>query len=96
MLLLAGCGDLPQPFLGNPGATAMRLAQPPPSRLAIPLPTDSLLTDDAARAWSQALADALLAQELPVRAAKAQPSDWRLILSADLEKRRRGADLTPC
>src|SRR5690242_18806878 len=25
--LLAGCGDLPRPFQGAPGATAMRLAQ---------------------------------------------------------------------
>ena len=26
-LLLAACGDLPEPFLGNPGATARRLAE---------------------------------------------------------------------
>jgi len=28
--LLASCGDLPQPFLGNPGAAARRLAAEPP------------------------------------------------------------------
>ncbi len=81
---LAGCGDLPQPFLGRPGATAMRLAQPPPSRLAIPLPTQSLLTDDAAQAWSNALADALVAQELPASATRAGRGDWRLVLTAEL------------
>ena len=85
LLLLAGCGDLPQPFLGRPGATAVRLAQPPPSRLAIPLPTASLLTDDAAHAWSAALADALVAQELPASAQKVGRGDWSLVLSADLQ-----------
>ena len=85
LLALAGCGDLPQPFLGRPGANAMRLAQPPPARLAIPLPTASLLTDDAALAWSRALADALAAQELPASATRAGPGDWRLILTADME-----------
>ncbi len=85
LLALAGCGDLPQPFLGRPGATAERLALPPPSRLAIPLPTASLLTDDAAKAWSSALADALVAQELPANAAPVERGDWSLALSADLE-----------
>jgi hypothetical protein len=85
LLALAGCGDLPQPFLGRPGATALRLAQPPPSRLAIPLPTASLLTDDAAKTWSSALADALVAQELPASAAPVERGDWSLVLSADLQ-----------
>ena len=85
LLLLAGCGDLPQPFLGRPGATAMRLAQPPPARLAIPLPTQSLLTDQAAQTWSKALADALVAQELPVTAAEARPGDWHLLLTAEMQ-----------
>jgi hypothetical protein len=83
--LLAACGDLPQPFLGRPGATAMRLAQPPPSRLAIPPPTQSLLTEGAAQTWSQALADALVAQELPVTAAAAHPGDWHLLLTAEMQ-----------
>lgn len=84
--LLAGCGDLPQPFLGRPGATAVRLSQPPPSRLDIPLPTASLLTDGAARAWSDALADALVAQELPAFAtASPRKTDWRLVLTAELQ-----------
>ncbi len=82
---LAGCGDLPQPFLGRPGATARRLAQPPPSRLTIPLPTNSLLTDDAAQAWAKALADELDAQELPAQATPRGPGDWYLVLSAEVQ-----------
>ncbi len=82
--LLAGCGDLPQPFLGRPGATAMRLAQPPPSRLAIPPPTAAMLTDKAGLVWSSSLADALVAQELPARAKPAARGDWRLVLTAEL------------
>jgi hypothetical protein len=61
----------------------MRLAEPPPARMAIPLPTDSLLTDAAAQAWSQSLADTLLAQELPVVAGEPMGGDWRLVLSAE-------------
>ena len=85
VLALAACGDLPQPFLGRPGATALRLAQPPPSRLAIPLPTDSLLTDNAALAWSNALATALVAQELPAGAHPVSRGDWSLVLSAEVQ-----------
>ncbi len=85
LLLLASCGDLPQPFLGRPGATALRLAQPPPSRLAIPLPTASLLTDNAAEAWSNALADALVTQELPASAHAVGRGDWSLVLTAELQ-----------
>ncbi len=88
---LAGCGDLPQPFLGNPGANALRLAQPPPSRLAIPLPTDSLLTDESAHAWSSALATALLAQELPASATEGSRGDWKLLLTAAVQ----GAAVVP-
>jgi hypothetical protein len=91
LVLLAGCGDLPHPFKGYPGATAMRLAQPPPARMAIPLPTDSLLTDDAARAWSTSMADTLLAQELPVVAGEPMGGDWRLVLSA----KTQGATVIP-
>ncbi len=82
---LASCGDLPQPFRDRPGATATRLSQPPPARLAIPLPTQSLLTDDAAQSWSHALADALVAQELPVTASAPRPGDWHLLLTAEMQ-----------
>ena len=91
LVLLAGCGDLPHPFKGMPGANALRLAQPPPARLAVPMPTDSLLADESAKLWSGALADGLLAQELPAVANEPAPGDWRIVLSAHLD----GGNVTP-
>lgn len=91
-LLLAGCGTLPQPFLGRPGATAERLAQPPPSRLSILVPAQSLLTDAGAEAWATAMADALTAQEIPaVSGARARRGEWSLGLEAALQ----GRDVVP-
>ena len=50
LLLLASCGDLPEPFIGNPGATgaACSPSRRPP-RLAVPRPRDALLPDAASR-----------------------------------------------
>lgn len=89
--LLAGCGDLPRPFAGNPGATARRLSQPPPARLAVPAPTAALLPDAAGTALAAALAAALQAREVPAVAEPARAGDWRLVTSAEL----RGADVVP-
>lgn len=90
--MLAACGDLPQPFLGRPGGTAERLAQPPPSRLAVPSPAQSLLPDAGADAWAGAVADALLAEEVPaVAGGTRRRTDWTLVLSAEV----RGAEVVP-
>jgi len=89
--LLAGCGDLPQPFLGNPGATARILAQPPTPRLAVPVPPQALLPDQAAETFAKALADALQTQEVPAVEGPDQPGDWRLEVSASLS----GATVEP-
>lgn len=92
LLLLAACGDLPQPFLGRPGATAARLAQPPPSRLAVLSPTESLLPAAAAEAWAVAIADALQTEEVPATAdLRHRRGDWSLVLSAEV----RGAEVVP-
>ena len=91
-LLLASCGNLPQPFFGNPGLNGARLAQAPPSRLAVPLPTEALLPAAAAAAWSAATADALVEQEIPATASRAPSGrDWSLILSAEIQ----GATILP-
>lgn len=91
-LVLAGCGNLPQPFYGNPGANGARLAQPPPSRLAVQYPARSLLADSAARAWAEAVADALQEQELPAEARRASTgNEWSLTLAAEV----RGGDVVP-
>jgi hypothetical protein len=90
-LLLAACGDLPQPFAGQPGATAARLAQPPPARLAVPPPAHALLTESAADTLAGAVADALVDQEVPAVAHEVRPGDWQLAISAEL----RGARVVP-
>lgn len=87
LLALAGCGDLPHPFQNNPGLAAIRLSQPPPSRLAVPTPDRSLLDDTAASTWAQDVADALAAAEVPAVAGRARVDDWRLQLSAELHGR---------
>ena len=89
--LLAGCGDLPQPFLGHPGETARRLSHPPPSRLDVPPPATSLLSDQAASVWSVMTAHALDDQAIPAAASPARQSDWQLRLSATLH----GQTVTP-
>lgn len=92
LLLVSACGDLPQPFFGRPGAEALRLSQPPPSRLAVPSPTQALLPDLAADTWAGAVADALLAEEVPaVPSTGARRSDWQLVLTAE----SRGAEVVP-
>ena len=91
-LLLVACGDLPQPFLGRPGATAAQLAgQPPPARLAIPAPSDSLLGDDASTAWAGDVAKVLQAREVPALRSPPKQGDWSLVLSAQV----RGESVVP-
>jgi hypothetical protein len=91
LLALAGCGDLPRPFAGNPGAIADRLSQPPPARLAIPDPGEAGLGAEAAAALARELAAGLLEEEVPVVAAPAEKGDWQLRVSIE----RRGGDVVP-
>lgn len=90
-VLVAACGDLPRPFAGNPGATAERLAQPPPSRLFVPASSDVLLDDAGSRAFAAALADALADQEVPAFAVidTRRQGEWRLRTRAE----RRGGQV---
>lgn len=84
--LLAACGDLPQPFLGRPGALASRLVdQTPPARLAVPTPPAALLGDEAARTWSSDVAKALQDKEVPALQRETGRGDWSLILSAQMK-----------
>jgi len=91
LLLLAACGDLPQPFRGKPGAVAAVLAQPPPARLSVPAPTGALLPDAAAATYADAITAALVAREVPAVEGPARPGDWRLALTAELN----GGTVTP-
>ena len=82
-LTLSACGDLPEPFLGNPGATARRLAQPLTPLLAVPPGTDTLLPDAANRELAQQLAAALQATEVPAMVRQPERTDWRLLTRAE-------------
>jgi hypothetical protein len=85
--LLAACGDLPQPFRGNPGALGARLAAPPAFRVAIAPPAEALLPAPAAATLAGALADTLVGQDWPVTAEPPEPLDWRLAVAAEQDGR---------
>ena len=84
-VLLAACGDLPEPFLGNPGATARRLAVPVTPMLAVPPPARAALTEQGARDFADLLALSLVKEEVPALARAPQKNDWRLVVTAGRE-----------
>ena len=90
-LLLAACGDLPEPFLGNPGATARRLAVPATPLLAVPPPKDALLPPGSGQGFADRLAEQLQKEEVPALARPAGKNDWRLAVSAE----RKGETIVP-
>lgn len=82
-LALSACGDLPEPFLGNPGATARRLAQPATPLLAVPPGSDTLLPDAANQDLANQLATALQATEIPAMVHTPDKHVWRVITRAE-------------
>jgi hypothetical protein len=82
-LALSACGDLPEPFLGNPGATARRLAKPLTPLLAVPPGSDTLLPDASNQELAKQIALALQATEVPALVRAPEASDWRLITRAE-------------
>jgi hypothetical protein len=90
-LLLASCGDLPEPFIGNPGVMGRRLAQPPAPRLVVPPPSNALLPDAASRQFAGALAADLRAQDVPAFADRMHTNDWQLVATAE----QRGGAVVP-
>lgn len=88
---LSACGDLPEPFLGNPGATARKLAQPLTPLLAVPPGSDTLLPDAANQQLATQIATALQATEVPAMVRAPEKTDWRLITRAE----RDGDTVTP-
>ena len=80
--LPASCGDLPNPFIGNPGATARRLAQPMAPVLAVAPPNNALLSDTAARELAELLATALQRLDVPAIVKQPARSDWRVEILA--------------
>jgi hypothetical protein len=90
-LFLAGCGDLPEPFLGNPGATAKRLAVPEAGMIAVPPPSDALLPSQASTDFADLLALSLQKAEVPALARAPRKTDWRVGITAE----RRGDQVVP-
>ena len=88
LLALAACGDLPQPFRGNPGGMAGRLVAPPPYRVAVPIPDAAMLSGTESEAFARAIAQALLRREVPAVAEDPLPLDWRLSVDMRLEGNR--------
>ena len=88
LFALAACGDLPQPFRGNPGGMAGRLAVPPPYRVAVPVPEAAMLSATESEAFARAIAQALLKREVPAVADAPMPLDWRLAVDMRLEGNR--------
>src|SRR5882724_9492773 len=90
-LLLAGCGDLPEPFLGNPGATARRLAVPVTPLLAVPPPSNALLTPESSADFADLLSLSLQKGEVAALARAPRKNDWRLAMTAE----RKGDEVVP-
>ncbi len=90
-LAVAACGDLPAPFMGHPGANARRLLEPLTPMLAVPAPTEALLTDAASETLASDLATNLADAEVPALARAPQRNDWRLITRAE----SRGGNVVP-
>jgi hypothetical protein len=81
LLLATACGDL-RPYAGNAGRNAARLALPPAYRIAVPPPTDVLLTDEATRDLAEAMALALRDAEVAASVSNPLPLDLRLSIVA--------------
>jgi hypothetical protein len=90
-LALSSCGDLPEPFLGNPGATARRLAVPGTPMLAVPPPSHALLDAQANGDFADLLALTLQREEVPTLAREPRKGDWRLAVTAE----RKGDEVVP-
>jgi hypothetical protein len=82
-LLLASCGTLPQPFYGNPGPAAEKLAIPPAPVLMIPAPPGAMLDDASAQTLANDLAAALVNFDVPSVAGSSKNA-WHLSVSAKL------------
>ncbi len=91
VLVLAACGGLPRPFEGHSGANALRLAEPPPARLVVPVPRSIFLPEGPASDLARVLAENLLDAEVPAYTGVPKRGDWQLLIEAD----HRGPDVVP-
>jgi hypothetical protein len=87
-LALAGCGTLPEPFYGNPGPVAARLAIPVAPILMVPPVAGG---GAAAAPYAKALATALANDDVPSVAGPVDPANWRLLIGVTAA----GGEITP-
>src|SRR5271163_530323 len=90
-LVVSACGDLPEPFLGNPGATARRLAVPDTPMLAVQPTSNALLPPQGDADFRARLAEGLQNAEVPTLARKPEKTDWWLAVTAS----RAGDQVVP-
>lgn len=90
-LLLAACGNLPEPFYGNPGPTGARLAIPPAPVLMVPPPKAALLDAKSAAAYAGDLSSELVNYDVPAVSGAGSKQSWHLGISA----KQTGEMVTP-
>ncbi len=83
LLALGACGPLPQPYRGEPGGLARRLARPPAYRLVVPPPQAALLPAADAASFAEVLADDLRQAEIAAVSGEALPLDWQIAISVE-------------
>jgi hypothetical protein len=88
---LGACGELPQPYRGQPGGVARQLARPPSYRLAVPPPADAMLMNAEADTYARLLAEALMTQDVPAVDGEPLPLDWQVVVTAA----RQGQQVVP-
>lgn len=91
LVLLVGCGALPQPFLGRPGPEGALLSVPPPPVLIVPPPHAAMLGNTASQHYATDLAEALVDRDVPSLVRPAEKQEWLLIAHATLS----GDQVTP-
>ncbi|MCT6879638.1 MAG: hypothetical protein M3Z67_04025 [Commensalibacter sp.] len=85
LLPLVGCLSVSRPFQKNDPRAAGKLTRPPPARLIVPVPTEALLNDKAAKSFADILAKSLIAQSVPAVVKPFKKGDWELVVQAKLQ-----------
>ncbi|WP_338329886.1 hypothetical protein [Commensalibacter sp. Nvir] len=77
---------VPRPFEKREGKLGGPLSQPPPSRLIIPVPTESLLSNEDSKIFAETLARAMVVETVPAVVTPAQKGDWILGVKVGLQE----------
>lgn len=86
LLPLLGCVQVPHPFEKNGAKGSSALTAPPPSRLIIPAPSESLLSNKDSALFAEEMVKAMLEQTVPAVTRPAQKGDWVLMTKVRSEE----------